>query len=148
MANYKEKIASIEDEIKQLENRKKEYLQKEKAAERTARNHRICKRGGYIESILPTLISFSDEQFQTFIKRTLLTDYATRELAKIVPQTIEPEATETVETAEQNGIKTASPPPSTTSKTSSAVVEKPTETAKTSGATPNTNIKESRNGAV
>ncbi len=116
MSIYKDRIASIEQEMLQLQNRKKEYLQKEKAAERKARNHRICKRGAYLECVLPTIKVFSDEQFEAFIKRTLLTVFATRELGKIKPQNLTPEAAES-----ENVINHIADTPATNS----------TETAKT-----------------
>ena len=133
MANYKEKIASIDEEMQQLANRKKEYIQRERAAERKARNHRICKRGGHLESVLPALINLTDEQFNMFIKRTLLTEYATRELDKIKPQTAPTESPETEGATEQ---------------TADVPAEKPGESAKTSATTANANAEKSRNGAA
>ena len=148
MANYKEKIASIEEEMRQLEKRKKEYLQKEKEAERKARNHRISKRGGFLESVLPALKEFSDEQFEAFIKRTLLTDYAAREMNKIKPPSAEPKAVETVEAAGQNSDEANNAPLTAAGKAVDAPAEKPAESAKTSGTAANANSKESRNGAA
>ena len=133
MANYKDKIANIDEEMQQLANRKKEYIQRERAAERKARNHRICKRGGHLESVLPALINLTDEQFNMFIKRTLLTEYATRELDKIKPQTAPTESPETEGATEQ---------------TADVPAEKPNEAAKTSAITANTNTEKPRNGAA
>ena len=133
MANYKEKIASIDEEMQQLANRKKEYIQRERAAERKARNHRICKRGGHLESVLPALVKLTDEQFNMFIKRTLLTEYATRELDKIKPHTAPTESPETEGATEQ---------------TADVPAEKPGESAKTSATTANANAEKSRNGAA
>ena len=65
----------------QGENRLKELLQKQKVQERKARPHRICERGGYIESILPESILLTVEQFKTFFDMTLLTDFARQTLA-------------------------------------------------------------------
>jgi hypothetical protein len=148
MANYKDRIASIEEEMRQLENRKKEYLKKEKEAEHKARNHRVCKRGGYIESVVPALKDFSDEQFESFIKRTLLTDYATREMNKIKPPIAEPEAAETAESTGQNSGDVTNAPPTAARQAADATAAKPGESAKTSETTANANGKESRNGAA
>ena len=81
--NFTDKIASIEEQIKQLENRKKELAQKERNQARRERTHRICDRGGLIESILPETIALTKEQFQEFIRKTLLTSIARRELEDI-----------------------------------------------------------------
>lgn len=81
--NFTDKIASIEEQIKQLENRKKELAQKERNQARRERTHRICDRGGLIESMLPDTIALTKEQFQEFIRKTLLTSIARRELEDI-----------------------------------------------------------------
>jgi len=73
-----ERIESAKEEIKQKENRLKELLQKQKARERIDRNHRLCERCAYLESILPDTIPLTYEQFQTYLNKTLLTDFANR----------------------------------------------------------------------
>ncbi len=48
--------AEIEDgkkKIRQFENREKIIKQKLSVEERKARNHRLCKRGGFMESLVP-----------------------------------------------------------------------------------------------
>jgi hypothetical protein len=79
----KDRIAAIDLEIEQLLNRKKEFIQKEKAAEKKERTHRLCKRGGLLEKLLPETVPLTDEQFETFAKKVLLTDYTKRILANI-----------------------------------------------------------------
>ena len=71
-----ERIETLQEKIQQLENQKKQLLQKQKAQERTARNHRLCKRGAYLESIVPDTIPLTDEQFYQFLDKTLKTDFA------------------------------------------------------------------------
>jgi hypothetical protein len=73
-----EKRMSVEEQIRQLENQRKELLQKERDEERKARNHRLCKRGGLVEKLLPDLIVLTDEQFQIFLNKTLLTEHTRR----------------------------------------------------------------------
>ena len=54
-----ELTAEIEDgkkKIRQFENREKMLRQKLSVEERKARNHRLCKRGGFMESLVPELI--------------------------------------------------------------------------------------------
>ena len=72
------KMAEIEGEIKEL-------LQKKKKEERDARNHRLCSRGGKVEKLLPELATLTEEQFETFVQKTLLTGFAERILRQIAP---------------------------------------------------------------
>ena len=81
-----EQIESAQKEIRQRENRVKELLQKQKVQERKERTHRLCERGGYLESILPESVSLNAEQFKTFLDKTLLTDFARRTLTSLAEQ--------------------------------------------------------------
>ena len=58
-----ELTAEIEEskkKIRQFENREKIIKQKLSVEERKARNHRLCKRGGFMESLVPELIAMAD----------------------------------------------------------------------------------------
>jgi hypothetical protein len=70
------KIENVETEIKQLQNRKKLLLQKQKAEERKSRTHRLCKRGGYLESKIPELVKMTDYEFYSLVDNQLLPWYA------------------------------------------------------------------------
>ena len=80
----KERIASYEERITQLENQKKLEIQKMKQEERKARTKRLCSRHGLLEKIMPDLIAITDEQFEEFIKRGINTSYGQKILAEIV----------------------------------------------------------------
>ena len=71
-----EKIASIEEEIKQLENKKKRLIQEQKEQERKDRTNRLCKRMGFIEKLLPDTIPLTEEQFKTFVEQAIATDHS------------------------------------------------------------------------
>ena len=73
-----EKIAGIEEEIRQLENKRRQLVQAQKAQERKGRTKRLCKRMGLFESLLPESISLTDEQFQIFLEKTVLTEQSRR----------------------------------------------------------------------
>ena len=73
-----EKIASIEEEIRQLENKKKRLLQEQKEQERKDRTNRLCKRMGLFEKLLPDTIPLTEEQFKTFLEQTVLTEHSRR----------------------------------------------------------------------
>ena len=77
--------AEIEDgkkKIRQLENREKIIKQKLSVEERKARNHRLCKRGGFMESLVPELIAMPDEAAQTFFRLALTSEPAQEFLKK------------------------------------------------------------------
>lgn len=73
-----EKIAGIEEEIRQLENKRRQLMQAQKSQERKDRTKRLCKRMGLFESLLPESISLTDEQFQIFLEKTVLTEQSRR----------------------------------------------------------------------
>ena len=79
-----ELTAEIEDrkkKIRQFENREKMLRQKLSVEERKARNHRLCKRGGFMESLVPELIAMPDEEAKAFL-RLALTSEPVREYLK------------------------------------------------------------------
>jgi hypothetical protein len=80
-----EKLAQAQLEKQQAEARIKQLQQEQKAAERKARNHRFCKRGGLMENLLPNLALLTDEQFETFFKNTTANSFGRKALAELVP---------------------------------------------------------------
>jgi len=79
-----ERIVATQKEAEQKQSRLKTLLQKQKSEERKARNHRLCKRGGIIEKLLPDLIRLTDEQFDDFVEKTLLSGYAEKVIRGLV----------------------------------------------------------------
>ncbi|GHU94578.1 hypothetical protein FACS1894208_05880 [Clostridia bacterium] len=86
-----QKIEDIETQMEQMKNERDRLIAEQKVADRKARDHRVCQRGGYIESVLPEVIPFTFEQFKAFINKTLVTEFARRELTKIAAQSAEPQ---------------------------------------------------------
>ena len=80
-----EKIDSIEEEIAQLRNRQKLLKQQHNKQERKERTHRLCRRGGLVEKLLPDLARITDEQFDIFVDKVLLTPHTERILKGLVP---------------------------------------------------------------
>lgn len=70
--------SSSEEEIKQLENKKKRLIQEQKEQERKDRTNRLCKRMGFIEKLLPDTISLTEEQFKSFVEQTIATEHSRR----------------------------------------------------------------------
>ena len=81
-----ERIDGIKEEIEQLKTRQKLLQQQHNAQERKARTHRLCRRGGIVEKLLPGTISLTDDQFDTFVEKTLLTGYAEKILKGLAVQ--------------------------------------------------------------
>jgi hypothetical protein len=65
-----QRIESIQTQIQELEKQQKQLLQRQKEAERKARTHRLCKRGGEIEKNLPGIDTLSEEEFKAFANIT------------------------------------------------------------------------------
>ena len=84
-----EKIAGIEEEIRQLENQRKQLIQRQKEQERKERTHRLCKRGGLLESLVPDTVTLTDEQFKTFLEKTIAGKYARNILVGLAEQKVE-----------------------------------------------------------
>ena len=83
--NREELQAEIEDgkkKIRQFENREKIIKQKLSVEERKARNHRLCKRGGFMESLVPELIAMPDEDAKAFLRLALTSEEARAYLKK------------------------------------------------------------------
>jgi hypothetical protein len=115
-----DRIAEIDLEIEQLTNQRKQLEAQERERARKERTNRLCKRGGLLESMLPDTIKLTDEQFQTFFEKTLLTDFTRRTLAAIGVENAAPAADTQTETETPTADRHA---------------EKPTGAAQNGGAT-------------
>ena len=73
-----EKIAERKAEIERLQNQCKKLMAEQKEKERKARTSRLCKRMGLLEGMLPDTIPLTDEQFKTFLDKTVANDYGRR----------------------------------------------------------------------
>jgi len=94
-----EKITGIEEQIQQLENKRKLLIQQEKTQERKDRTKRLCRRMGLFESMLPESITLSEELFKTFLEKTIATDQSRRLLDKLTAQNAQNNAQQGAETA-------------------------------------------------
>lgn len=79
-----EKIASIEEQILQLENQKKLLLQKHKEEERKARTKRLIERGAILESLISGADEMSNEQVKNILA-AVLSGKVTAQAAIFVP---------------------------------------------------------------
>ena len=97
-----ERVEAAKEEIKQKEIRLRELLQAQKKQERKDRNHRFCQRGGLVEKLLPDMARLTDEQFEIFVEKVLLTPHTNRILAGLVPPIPDEQENET-DTVQENG---------------------------------------------
>jgi hypothetical protein len=63
-----------------------------KSVEKKERTHRLCKRMGMFESLMPDTITLTDDQFYSFLEKAVANDYGKRTLATIIAQGEKPQA--------------------------------------------------------
>ena len=81
-----ERIEALQHEIQQKQNQEKQLRQRFREEQRKARNHRLCKRHGLFEKVLPETIDLTDEQFEKFVKQHIGNEHGRRMLAKLTAQ--------------------------------------------------------------
>ncbi len=69
---------------------------------RKDRTKRLCKRMGLFESMLPDTITLTDEQFQIFLEKTIITEHSHRILDRLTAHNIQTTVPESTNTAPQN----------------------------------------------
>ena len=75
-------LERAQKKIRQYENRSKMLDRRLAIEKRKERNHRLSSRGGFIESIVPELITMTDEDAQTFFRLALTREPAREFLRK------------------------------------------------------------------
>ena len=76
MSDIYEKIAKTEEEIRQLQNKKKKLLNEKKAAERKARTRRLIERGAVLESLIEQPEQYDNGQIKSLLETALRTPQA------------------------------------------------------------------------
>ena len=112
MSNRKtldERIEAAREEVKQKGARVKELLQQQRKQERKDRTHRLCERGGKVEKLLPDLARLTDDQFEIFVEKTLLSGFAEKVLRGLVPPAPEPEPDSGADLAQGGGAVAKTP---------------------------------------
>ena len=80
-------LERTQKKIRQFENREKMLRQKLSKEERRTRSHRLIVRGAVFESIVPELITMTDEDTQTFFRLALTSEPAREFLRKRAEET-------------------------------------------------------------
>lgn len=86
MADINEQIAKAEEEIRQLQNRKKKLLSQKKDEERRARTHRLIERGAILESLLEEPEQYTNEQIKYVLEAVFRTTQMQEFLRKMEAQ--------------------------------------------------------------
>jgi hypothetical protein len=114
-----EKGAQIEEQQARLDAEKKAILAEIKAANDKERTHRLCKRHGLLESLLPDTIKLADKYYNEYVQKIAVTDAAKKILADLLAeQELEAEikAEEVNKPAETKDVEIAKSAPQTTEK--------------------------------
>jgi len=104
-----QQIASSAKKIQDEQRRLKQLERQQAERDRKDRNHRLCKRHGLIESLLPDTITLTDEQFEAFAKQHIANKHGIAAIATITGQTAEINNTAPTGTKPQNGGGNTSP---------------------------------------
>lgn len=84
MENINARIAKAEEEIRQLQNKKRRLLNQKKNEERKARTHRLIERGAILESLLERPEQYENEQIKELLEVALRSAQAREYLGKIM----------------------------------------------------------------
>ncbi|MDR0325124.1 MAG: DUF3847 domain-containing protein [Oscillospiraceae bacterium] len=116
MANRRtldEQLEAALEERKKKNDRVNTLLGRQRTRDNKARTHRLCKRGGLVEKLLPDLAKLSDEQFDTFVDKTLLTPHTKRVLDNLLPSLPADEANGGADTAQGGNAHSGNGTPQT-----------------------------------
>ena len=83
MTDISEKIAKAEEEIKQLQNKRRKLLNQQKSEERKARTRRLIERGAILENFLEQPEQYDNEQVKGLLAVALRSVQAQEYLRKI-----------------------------------------------------------------
>lgn len=84
MKNIDEKILMAEEEIKQLQNKRKKLISQQKQEERKKRDKRIYEKGAVFESIFNESKDFSKDEFYQLISFTNIKEVINQKILKII----------------------------------------------------------------
>ncbi|HEL1150948.1 TPA: DUF3847 domain-containing protein [Streptococcus equi subsp. zooepidemicus] len=84
MKNIDEKILMTEEEIKQLQNKRKKLISQQKQEERKKRDRRLYEKGGVFESIFTESKDFSKDEFYQLITFPNIKEIINQKIRKII----------------------------------------------------------------
>ena len=84
MKNIDEKILMAEEEIKQLQNKRKKLISQQKQEERKKRDRRLYEKGGVFESIFTESKDFTKDEFYQLITFPNIKEAINEKILKIM----------------------------------------------------------------
>ncbi|HEL0697984.1 DUF3847 domain-containing protein [Streptococcus equi] len=84
MKNIDEKILMAEEEIKQLQNKRKKLISQQKQEERKKRDKRIYEKGAVFESIFTESKGFTKDEFYQLITFPNIKETVNQKILKII----------------------------------------------------------------
>ena len=120
-----ERINQQKERMEQMQKEMQQLLRRQRTEERKKRNHRICRRGAHMESLLPDTIELSDERFWRFLEKTVANDFGRRILATLKAEQDKDDAANSADEANQDGEAPADKPTATAQSTNKTVVPTP-----------------------
>ena len=84
MKNIEEKILMAEEEIKQLQNKRKKLISQQKQEERKKRDRRLYEKGAVLESIFTESKDFTKDEFYQLITFSNIKEAINQKILKII----------------------------------------------------------------
>lgn len=84
MKNIEEKILMADEEIKQLQNKRKKLISQQKQEERKKRDKRLYEKGAVFESIFTESKDFSKDEFYQLITFQNIKEAVNQKILKII----------------------------------------------------------------
>ena len=104
MKNIEEKILMAEEEIKQLQNKRKKLISQQKQEERKKRDKRIYEKGAVFESIFTESKDLTKDEFYQLITSLIRKEEANLKILKIIESREETEVENTEKEDEETDI--------------------------------------------
>ena len=105
MKNIDEKILMAEEEIKQLQNKRKKLISQQKQEERKKRDKRIYEKGAVFESIFTESKNLTKDEFYQLITSLIRKEEANIKILKIIEKREETEVEITENQEEETDIE-------------------------------------------
>ena len=105
MKNIEEKILMANEEIKQLQNKRKKLISQQKQEERKKRDKRIYEKGAVFESIFTESKDLTKDEFYQLITSLIRKEEANLKILKIIESREETEVENTEKEDEETEIE-------------------------------------------
>ncbi len=105
MKNIEEKILMADEEIKQLQNKRKKLISQQKQEERKKRDKRIYEKGAVFESIFTESKNLTKDEFYQLITSLIRKEEANLKILKIIESREETETQNAEKEDEETDIE-------------------------------------------